>query len=112
MTPSSVVQPAPGILVGPLVVGEGVTVEESAQVIGVSWVPQPDQCLGVELVRPLSGQAQRRADLAIGGGCMPLQAIVGDDDVRQSWRQAIHHRQEGPLNGFPFPDDGGVWCFP
>jgi len=72
---------------------------------------QPDQGLGVELMRALPGQAQRRANLAVEERCMTFQPITGYDDIRQSRRQTIHQRQQRAPNGFCFPDDSGVRCF-
>jgi len=84
------------------------TIQETAQTIRESRMTQPDQGFGVELMRSLFGQAQRRPNLAIEERGMTLQPIAGHDDVGQSRRQAIHRRKQRSPNGFPFPDDGGV----
>jgi hypothetical protein len=108
MPPSSSVQPAPCDLVGRFVVGAGVAIEESAQVIGRSGMAQPGQGLSVELMSALLGHTQRRADLTVEEGAMSLQAIAGDDDVGQSRLQAVHHRQERLSNGICVQDSSRI----
>ena len=63
-----------------LVVGQGMTPQQGAQLLGVGRVTQPDQGLGVQLAHPFAAETQREADLAEGGRRIAAQAVVGHDD--------------------------------
>jgi hypothetical protein len=83
-----------------LIVAPTIAFEEAAQGQRVIGVGQPEQSDDVQLLDPLAGEAQSLADGGQALGRTPRQAVVGDDDLAQAWRQRTDEAMEfGPNLG-------------
>ena len=81
------------------IVGQSVALEEPTQSLGVSRLTQPDQGLDVQLADALVAQGKASTELAVTGGWLPIQTIVGDNDLAQPLGQAADQALERWLPG-------------
>jgi hypothetical protein len=91
--------PSLGLDIGPLIVSQGMAVEQGAQLLGVGGLAQPDERLDMQLMDALLGETEGCADAAKGRGGIVAQAIVGHDNDPQVVREACHQVMDSGLNG-------------
>lgn len=83
MTPP-LAPPGLDLHVGPIIVSQGMALEERTEVLGMGGLAQPDQRLDLQLVDTLFGQAEACADAAKGRRRLVTQAIVRHNNGTQA----------------------------